>query len=355
MPATSIDTFFACSLLVILVVSAMATMPRVVSPMLDGLANKNDVERLQQLAQYVVLSTGAPADWGSIPEVSPTDFGLASSNTTSPYALDVDKVTRLNSQNTYSITYARLLAELKANDVALNIHVQTVFNTSINLISCTDYGNDTTCTFEITTLNSGFAVISDLDCYLIIGDFVASSASFTNSTGNGIASFAIPSGVNESGLMIAFAKAQSNPSMVSFGVLSFENDFSVQQSNYTFAALSPLDDRLNTSYNYPNERTLGAYALSYSYWANLTMLSKVAQTEEYSFPRFLDQSITILVLTGLNGTESFAQWVAYPQVPLDIGVNFGSSTSEGNVASFTYFVTIGSAIYKLQIACREVG
>ena len=78
MPATSIDTFFACSLLVILVVSAMATMPRVVSPMLDGLANKNDVERLQQLAQYIVLSTGAPTDWGSIPEVSPTDFGLAS-------------------------------------------------------------------------------------------------------------------------------------------------------------------------------------------------------------------------------------------------------------------------------------
>jgi hypothetical protein len=333
----------------------MAAMPKVMSPLLDGLADKNDVERLQQLAQYIVLSTGSPIDWGCNPQASPTDFGLASSNTSTPYVLDADKVTRLNSQNTYYITYAQLLNELKVSDIALNINIQPVFNTSINLISSTDYGNGTNYIFEITTQNSGLAVVSDMNCYLIAGNFVASLTSFTNSTGKGIASFVVPVSVNGSGLLIVFAKAQSNPSIASFGVFSLENDSSVPASNDTFATLNPLDNRLNASFNYPNEQTLGAYALSYSYWTNLTMLSNMTQTAEYSFPCFLDQSITVLVLTGLNGTEPFAQWAAYPQIPLDIGVNFNSLNSEGSIASFTYFVTIGLAIYKMQIACKEVG
>jgi hypothetical protein len=333
----------------------MAAMPKVMSPFLDGLANKNDVERLQQLAQYVVLSTGAPTDWGSNPDASPADFGLASSNTARPYDLDADKVTRLNSQNTYCITYAQLLEDLNVSNIALKITIQPIFNTLINLISKTNYEDDTSYHFEITTQNSGLAVPSDISCYLVISDVVNSLTSFTNSSGTGVASFTVPSSVNGSGLLIVFARALSNPHIVSFGVFSLENDALILEPDDTFAALNPLDDRLNVSFNYRNEKTSGAYAFSYSYWANLTVLAHMPQTAEYSFPRFLDQSITVLVLTGLNGTESFAQWIAYPQVPLDVGVNFDSSTSEGSVASFTYFVTIGSAMYVLQIACREVG
>jgi hypothetical protein len=355
MPATSIDTFFACSLLVVLVVSAMAAMPKVMSPFLDGLAHRNDVERLQQLAQYIVLSTGAPTDWGSNLDVSPTDFGLASSSASGPYALDVDKVTRLNSRNAYSITYADLLDDLKVGNIALKIIVQPIFNTSIDLISKAYYRNDTSYSFEITTQNSGLAVPSDTSCYLIINGFVNSLTSFTNSSGKGVASFIVPSSVSGSGLLIVFARAQSNPSIVSFCVFLLENDSSSLEPDDTFAKLNPLDDRLNASFNYHHEQTLGVYAFSYSYWANLTMLSNMTQTAEYSFPRFLDPSITVLVLTGLNGTKSFAQWIAYPQIPLDVGVNFDSPTSGGSVESFTYFVTLGSATYELQIECREVG
>jgi len=354
-PATSIDTFFACSLLVVLVVSVMATMPEAMNPFLDGLADKNDTERLQQLAQYIVLSTGAPADWGNNRDVSPTDFGLALNNASTPYTLDADKVTRLNSRNAYSINYAQLLDALKVSNIALEIHIQPLFNTSINLMSSTNNGSETNYNFEITTQNSGLPVVSNMSCYLIVRNFVDNMTSFTNSSGKGAAAFKVPNSINGSALLIVFARAQANPSVVSFGISSFEHDAQVPEVNDTFAGLNPLDYRLNVSFDYLNEQVLGAYAFSYSYWANLTMLANTTQTAEYSFPHFLDKSTTVLVLTGLNGTESFAEWVSYPQIPLDIGVNFDSSNSTENVASFTYIVTIDSASYKLQINCMEVG
>jgi hypothetical protein len=195
-----------------------------------------------------------------------------------------------------------------------------------------------------------------MSCYLVVGNFVDNVTSFTNSSGKGAAAFrGVPNSVNGSALLIVFARAQANPSVVSFGISSFEHIAPVPEINDTFAGLNPLDYRLNASFDYLNEQVLGAYAFSYSYWANLTMLANTTQTAEYSFPHFLDKSTTVLVLTGLNGTESFAEWVSYPQIPLDIGVNFDSSNSTENVASFTYIVTIDSASYKLQINCMEVG
>jgi hypothetical protein len=324
-------------------------------PFLDGLAHRNDSERLQQLAQYILLSTGAPSYWGSNPAVSPTSFGLASDSVSSPYALDIDKVTRLNSRNSYTITYAQLLDALKVSKVALKIHVRTLFNTSIRLVSSNDNGNETSYSFEIVTDNSGLAVVSDLSCYLVVKDYVASLISSTNSSGKAIMAFTVPNNVSGSALLAVFARAQVDSNVVSFGVYAFGHNTSSPEANGTFARLSPLDYMLNASFNYSSEQVLGAYAFSYTYWANLIMLSNATQTIAYSIPRFLDKSATVLVLTGLNGTQTFAEWAAYPQVPLEIGVNFDSSTLGASVVSFTYVVAINTALYELQIKCREVG
>jgi hypothetical protein len=354
LPATTIDTFFACTLLVILVVSAMAVMPKVMYPFMDGLAHKNDSERLQQLAQYILLSTGTPSDWGNSRSVVPSSFGLALNNTM-PYFLDADKVTRLNSRNRYAITYAQLLDALKVSNIALKISIQPIFNTSIALLSSVNNGNQTSYNFEVTTENSGLAVASDLSSYFVIRDYVDNTVISTDSSGIGVASFTVPNSVNGSALLIVFARAETDPSVVSYGVYSFGHNASVPEPNETFTRPSPLNHVLNASLNYPDERISSAYAFSYDYWTNLTQLSNATQTIEYAFPRFLDKSATILVLTGFNGTKSFAEWTAYPQVPLGMGINFDSSTSKGDVASFTYIVTINSALYALQIKCREVG
>jgi len=354
-PTTSIDTFFACSLLVILVVSTMAGLPKMLYPFLDGLAHKNDGERLQQLAQYILLSTGAPSDWGSNSAVSPTSFGLASDSVSSPYALDIDKVTRLNSRNSYAINYAQLLDALKVSKVALKIHVRTLFNTSIRLVSSSDNGNETNYSFEIVTENSGLAVVSDLSCYFVVKDYVDNLVSSTNSNGKANATFVVPNNVSGSALLAVFSRAQVDSSVVSLGVYAFGHNTSSPVADGTFARLSPLDYVLNASFLFPDEQVLGAYAFSFGYWANLTMLSNATQSAEYVVPRFLDKSATVLVFTGLNNTQTFAEWVAYPQVPLEIGVNFDSSTFGASVVSFTYVVAINAALYELQIKCREVG
>lgn len=332
----------------------MAVMPKVMYPVMDGLAHKNDNERLQQLAQYILLSTGAPSDWGNAPSVVPSSFGLAT-NDTKPYTLDADKVTRLNSRNHYALTYAQLLDAMKVSNLAMKISIQPIYNTSIALLSSINNGNQSSYDFEITTENSGFAVPSDISSYLVARDYVDNMLVSTDSGGKAATSFTVSNNVNGSALLIVFAKAKADPSVVSFGVYSFGHNASAPEPNETFMRLSPLNYVLNASLNYPTEQISGAYAFSYDYWANLTQLSNATQTREYSFPRFLETSATILVLTGLNGTNSFAEWASYPQIPIDIGVNFDSSTSKGSVASFTYIVTINAAEYALQIKSMEVG
>jgi hypothetical protein len=331
----------------------MAVMPKVMYPFMDGLAHKNDSERLEQLAQYILLSTGIPADWGNSRNAVPSSFGLALNDTL--YSLDADKVTRLNSRNLYAITYAQLLNALKVSNIALKIGIQPIFNTSIVLLSSVNNGNQTSYNFEVTAENSGLAVASDLSSYFIVGDYVDNTVISTDSSGKGVASFTVPNSINGNALLIVFARAEANPCVVSYGVYSFGHNASVPEPNETFTRLSPLNHVLNASLNYPEERVSSVYAFSYDYWTNLTQVSNATQTVEYSFPRFLDKSTTILVLTGFNNTESFAEWTAYPQIPLGMGINFDSSTSKGDVASFTYIVTINSALYALQIKCREVG
>lgn len=331
----------------------MATIPKVMYPFMDGLAHKNDSERLQQIAQYILLSTGSPSDWGNSRSVVPSSFGLAL-NDTVQYSLDADKVTRLNNENRYAITYAQLFGAMEVSNIALKISIQPAFNTSIALLSSVNEGNLTTYSFKITTENSGLAVVSDLSSYFVVRNYMDNTVISTDSSGKGVASFTVSNSVNADALLIVFARATANPSVVSYGVYSFGHNATFPEPNETFTRLNPLNYVLNASLNYPDEQISGAYAFSYGYWANLTQLSNSTQIVDYSFPRFLDKSVTVLVLTGFNGNESFAEWTTYPQVPLDVGVNFDSPTSNQSVASFTYIVTIKTALYLLKIECMEV-
>ena len=332
----------------------MAVMPKIMSPFMDGLAHKDDNERLQQLSQYILLNPGTPSDWGSNRNVLPTNFGLAASSMM-PYSLDADKVTRLNSRNNNAITYAQLLDALKVSSIALKISIHPIFNTSIDMLPSINQGNQTNYNFVVNTENSGLAVASDLSGYLVVGNHTEHMVNSTDSNGKGAASFIVPNSLTGSALLIVLARADADPNAVSYGIYSFGINASAPEPNETFTRFSPLNYTLNASLTYPNERISAAYELSYDYSANLTLLSNASQSVEYSFPRFLDNSARILVITGFNGTKPFAEWDTYPQIPLDIGVNFDSSTSNVSVASFTYIVTINSALYALQIECREVG
>lgn len=346
MPASSIDTFLASSIMIVLVLSAIAGTAKLVSPYIDDLTHKNDDERFQKLALQMLLSKGTPSNWGQTRNVVPESLGFASASSSLPYELDIDKVCRLNSQNIYSLTYSQLLESFGVDDLSFQIVMEFLFSVSINLSSTQTLENGTVYTFEVRTEKAGMPVSADLHGFCVVDDLVANNASSTSSSGFGSIQFQIPNSVNGTALAVIFAKAEANQRILAVNATSFAHNSSTPYPNSTFTRLSPLDSSLNVSLNYPNMQILTVKAFTYDYSFDLTQIAQGNQTAEYEIPRFVDSSSTVLVLTGLNGTTLWAEWVAYPQLPLQIGVDFQQSYAGEKIASFSYIVSINGVLYE---------
>lgn len=347
MPASSIDTFLACSVMIILVLSAMVGASELMTPYISGLSHRNDAERFQQLASHLLLSTGTPPNWGQMRETIPSSLGLAKANSFLPYELDIDKVSRLNSENAFSLTYPELWESLGIPDVAFQIEVRTLFELSIDLISNQTQGNETIYEFEVATRKSGMPVSADLSGYVVVKYFVDNVTSSTSSDGVGSFSVNIPNSLNGTTLIVVFAKAKANPQMVSFNVYAFGHNSATPFPNRTFLGLSPLNYVLNVSFTYPDTEILKAQVFTFNYNFSLTEEAQGDQTVEYNVPRLLDSSPMIMALTGLNGSSSFAEWVSYPQLPLQIGSDFSQSIAGAKIVSQIHIVTINSALYEV--------
>jgi hypothetical protein len=103
---------------------------------------------------------------------------------------------------------------------------------------------------------------------------------------------------------------------------------------------------LNLNPKTPNATVEKGYAFSYAYQSNLTSTSDTT----YAIPAFLGKSPIVLVISGYNGTASFVEWTAYPDIPLEFGANF--ENSEKNV--FVYIVIVKETLYKLTISFGDV-
>ncbi len=353
MPASSVDTFFACSLMVILIVSAMVSTAKVVQPYLNDLSNMNGVELSRGLAEYVLLSSGEPSDWGKLKVGAPTDFGLGS-ETQQPYELGLDKVSRLNSDNVYSVTYQEIIAALGIKDITLNMRFQPLLEVSIDLAASRIDENETIYTFQIFTGKSGFPIPTWLQCYAVVGGYTDDVSSSTSSNGLGFVNASLPTSVNGTALLLVFAKAKAYSQAVSFNTYSFGHNSEIPEPNNTFLQLSPLDHVLNVTLLYSNVSISNAYVFTYDYAFNLSQTSSEAQTVEYSIPRLLGASPMMLVLNGNNASISFAEWVGYPQLPLEIGADFTDLTARSKAIALTYLVNINSVFYEFIITCRIV-
>jgi hypothetical protein len=64
----------------------------------------------------------------------------------------------------------------------------------------------------------------------------------------------------------------------------------------------------------------------------------------------IDKSPLVIVVESLNGTKHFQEWTAYPQIPMKIGANFGSS--EQNI--FSYIVTVSGVLYRLDLSLGDL-
>lgn len=346
MPASSIDTFFACTIMITLVLAAMVNTSNMLRPSMDNALHQNDTELLRQLAEHLLLSKGTPDNWGSLKDTVPTNLGFADLTAFSPYGLDIDKVTRLNNINSYSLSYAQLWQAVGVNDASFSIEIKTLFNVSITLLSTTAGANETTYQFNVYAHKSGTPVPANLQCYVIATDYIDSVTAQTSADGHASISEDIPNSMSGTAILAIFAKALSNNQIVAFNAYTFAHNSSEPLPNRTFTRLSPLNHILNLTFTYPNAEVRKALVLTFNYNFSLIEKSLNEQSVEYEIPRLLDTSPMMLIVTGFNGSSSFAEWTSYPQLPLTFGTSFEDDARTSTV-SFSHIVTINSALYEV--------
>ena len=342
MPASSIDTFFACTLIVAVVVISMVATTMTVTPYLSSLHDLNEDEYLQKIVEHLIVSSGSPADWGQNQTATPEAFGLAEDGSFS-YALDRDKVSRLNSQNSYALTYLQVLQALRLEKVALNIAFSQIMDVSVALNSNETVGDVTTYSFSVSVSRDEAPVATSLNCYIVANNFFNESVSSTSSSGEGTVDFDVPNSSNGTALLLVFARAPYDDRLTAQGVYAFGHLSSEPSPNNTFLSMSPLNSSLLADPNFSEVSLETAYQFSYGYNSTLTSTSN----ETYALPEFLGSSPKVLAVTGWNGSTFFVEWVAYPQVPLEIGANFENT----ECFSFSYLVTIDRVFYRLNVQC----
>ena len=348
MPTISVDTFFACSLMVLLVLSAMACASRLLYPHINNAVDTNIAERYESVSKYLLLNDGTPSNWGQNYQVVPENFGLAKADSDDPYELDIDKVSRLNNENLYAVSYPQIFTAFGMSDVSFRIEVEPIFEVALNLTAASEGTNETSYKFEILTEKQGVPVQAELKFYVVAENYLETSPACISS-GRTYVNATISSDVNGPALLVVFARSISNAKIVSYSAYPFAHNSTEPKPKGTFSKLSPLNYKLNASLIYPETNLSDAYALSFNYSSILTQTENNSQSATYNIPHFLDPSPTLIVVTGWNSTSFFTEWTAYPQTPLQTGTNFASSATLSNVLTYTYLVEIDSALYKCTI------
>jgi hypothetical protein len=334
--------------MVILVLSAMAGTSKLLYPHINNEANDDIAERYGEISEYLLLNDGMPSNWGQSCQTVPELFGLAKAASMDSYDLDIDKVSRLNSENLYAISYAQISTALSMPDVSFRMEIKPIFEVAISLAATLKAANQTTYQFEILTEKRGVPIQAELKCYVIAENYLEADYSYV-SNGRAYVNTTLSDEVKGPGLFVAFAKAVCNAKIASFGTYIFAHNSEQPKPNRTFLMLSPVNYSLTTSLIYPGTNLSKTYALTVNYYSDLKQTSSDNQSVIYSLPHFLDASPTLIVVTGWNSTAFFTEWTAYPQIPVQTGANFADSISLSNVFADTYTVTINSALYECTV------
>jgi hypothetical protein len=334
--------------MVLLVLSAMAATSKLLYPYINNTIDSNLAERYREISKYLLLNSGTPSDWGQNSQTIPTTFGLADADSDSAYALDIDKVSRLNSENLYATSYAQIFTALKISDVSFRIEIKPIFDVTINLTATFQSANETSYQFEISTQKNGIPIQAELKCYAIAEDFLETNYAYASNVETNL-NITIPNDVGGPTLLVAFAKTTCDPRIVSFGVYAFAHGSASPMPKNTFVRLSPLNHSLTTSFVYPRINLSKVYALTADYYSILEQTACSNQSATYDILHFLDSSPTLLVATGWNSTVFFTEWTAYPQIPLQIGADFAGTSALSNVFAYTHIISINSALYECTV------
>jgi len=338
-PTASIDFTLAAIAMIVVALGAVFGVSMVVAPYLDG--DTHGVERYQQIGRYILLSRGEPAGWGA--GSTPTELGLASGS--DPYRLDIDKVTRLNPAHPQSIPYSTLWQALGVDDVSFRISIEPLFNITLTLDSSQVQGSDTVYNFSATTERDGYPIPCQVSYYVAVGNSTYSSSGSTALDGSGTIQFTLPNSRNGTAILIGVARAED--SFKSFDAFPFAHNVSQASQPGEFATLSPLDHTLGVSLT-GGATAWNAAVFSYAYSFNLT-----ASGADYVIPRLLDGGPMVVALTGVNGSDRWAEWVSYPQVPLEVGGDMDDDYVVSDVMLVEYIVEVEGCLYRCEMKFRS--
>jgi hypothetical protein len=342
LPASSFDTFFACTILVAVALIGMAFL---CSTMQTRIASTQDINKnsyLKAIGDHIVTNPGSPVDWGNSSTL-PVDFGLASNLSDSAYELDVDKICKLNSFNNYSLSYLEISNATKLN-LALGIKISQLMTLNIMQSSNSTIGSDTSMTFNISANIDSKPMSASLHCYIIGNAYSTEVNASISDVGIGQVTILIPTSETENALFIVFARSSTYDGITSYAIYNFAHQTQESIPSTTNLALSPLNYFLN--FNDTSLKVLNGYVFSYSYQHFLLS----PNGSQVGIPKLLDKSPLILVVEGINGTKHFQEWTVYPQIPLKIGANFEGS--EQNI--FSYIVTIKGVLYRFDLSLGDL-
>ncbi len=339
MSTASIDFTLSAFAMIVIVMGAISGVNMVAEPYLDGDACCQ--ERYINIGRYMLMSRGEPADWGS--GRTPTLLGFASGDEV--YELDIDKVTRLNPSNAYAINYSGLWQALGVDDVSFRIEVEPLFDLTLNLTSSQNQGDSSVYTFSASTTRNGYPLPTQISYYIAVRNSTYSNSGSTDDDGAGSVQFTLPNSNNGTAILVGIAKAEA--SIISYCVLPFAHNSTSPEPAGTYATLSPLDYDLSVDLS-QGATAWNAAVFSLDYSFNL-----MAEGANYSIPQLLDGSPMILTLTGVNASSYWAEWVAYPQVPLQTGADMSDDYVVSDVALASFVVEIKGALYRFDIKFRS--
>lgn len=346
MPTNSIDTFFACSLIVSVALIATASFVGTMQIRINSLQDPNKDDYLRTIAEHIIMNSGTPEDWGSSNSTLPEIFGLDNSASPYLYELDIDKITRLNAKNNYSLAYFQGSQAARLNDLAFGISISQMLTINTELSANITGDDETTYTFTVTVNQAQGPISVSLHCYVIARDFLTDVYNTTSSAGVGSVTLQIPNSSAGPAILVVLAQASFDERLTAYEIYSFAHLSQEPSPSNTFLELSPLNYTLTVNPKSTNTTIDDSYAFTFAYQTNLTSTSE----NTYAIPAFLDKSPTVIVLTGTNDTTHFIEWSAYPTIPLDFGANF--EDSEKNV--FVYTVLVKETLYKLVMGFGDI-
>lgn len=344
MPSTAFDTFFACTIILAAVLIATAFLGVTLQARIAGTDDTNKDNYLKAIADHIITYPGNSPDWGAGTAV-PTDFGLARYPSAGAYALDVDKVSRLNRQNDNVLSYVDIVDSAKLNNMSLAISFNQVMDIDVEQLNAYTIDEMSYAELSLVTSINSRPISAVLNCYVVADSYLYNVSAAIPSSGSYTLTVHVPTSKIEDAFVVVFARSEFDDRITSYAVYNMTDATQESSSTSTLLSLSPQNYRLSFTES-SGVSVKSVYALTYSFYTNVTDIPET----DCAIPRFVDNSPIVLVACGQNNVIYFQEWTSYPQVPLEAGSTF--THSERNV--FSYIVTVEGVLYHAEISLGDI-